>query len=190
MVIKVLVFTPDVLTTTEGKRLKTNREETGLYRLLEGGGDSTHRARGYRYVTCDITRDSIVDDIDALRDAQPVDEFEVPKDSENVLLTPFQKLLIQTLEGLRSDVKSISNPQSQVEKVTTENFAFFENTVKRSLKFKLEETGDITAMNLALSSIELSVSVAAVYISKLRTYWSPLAVAKATWRSFLEFLDC
>ena len=115
-----------------------------------------------------------------MRDAQPVDEFEVPKDS--VLLTPFQKLLIQTLEGLRSDVKSISNPQSQVEKVTTENFAFFENTVKRSLKFKLEETGDITAMNLALSSIELSVSVAAVYISKLRTYWSPLAVAKATWR--------
>ena len=69
----------------------------------------------------------IVDDIDALRDAQPVDEFEVPKDSENVLLTRFQKLLIQTLEGLRSDVKSISNPQSQVEKVTTENFAFFEN---------------------------------------------------------------
>ena len=60
MVIKVLVFTPDVLTTTEGKRLKTNREETGLYRLLEGGGDSTHRARGYRYVTCDITRDSII----------------------------------------------------------------------------------------------------------------------------------
>ena len=60
MVIKVLVFTPDVLTTTEGKRLKTNREETGLYRLLEGGGDSTHRARGYRYVTCDITRDNWV----------------------------------------------------------------------------------------------------------------------------------
>jgi len=59
MVIKVLVFTPDVLTTTEGKRLKTNREETGLYRLLEGEGNSTHThiARGYRYVTCDITRD-------------------------------------------------------------------------------------------------------------------------------------
>ena len=35
---QVLVFTPNVLTTEGGKRLKTNREETELYRLLEGGG--------------------------------------------------------------------------------------------------------------------------------------------------------
>jgi len=123
-----------------------------------------------------------------LRDAQPIDEFDVPKDpvETNVLLTAFQKMLLQSLEDLRSDVQAISNSQSQTENLKAENLAFFEATMKRSLKFKLDETGDISAMNLALSSMELSVSVAAVYISKLRTFTSPLSVSKATWRAFLQ----
>ena len=57
MVIKVLVFTPDVLTTTEGERLKTNREETGLYRLEKEREGSFTVAQGYSDVTWDITRD-------------------------------------------------------------------------------------------------------------------------------------
>ncbi|XP_046464172.1 uncharacterized protein LOC124209965 [Daphnia pulex] len=101
-------------------------------------------------------------------------------------LTSYRKLLFSKLDLIVKGLNSLQSEKTRNAVIFEGNLVNFTKTFTDSVTLPLNDYSELVALDLALGSVELSVSMVGVFVQRLRTYNTESGVSKKLWSSILS----